>query len=439
MADSSIIVTEGSGKAVDTRTNAAGDHRQVVVLGNPTATDSVAEVQATDPSSSALGVVVREPNSTAIVAGLRDVRVQSIVDGTVSVNTVENITRVKNVVDGTLTTITGVDRVRNVVDGTLSVVTFIPAVQRVQNLVDGTLTTVTGVDRVRNVVDGTLTTVTGVDRIRNIVDGTISTVTSLGTATRVDRVMNLVDGTVSTVTFVPVVQRVQNLVDGTLTTVTNVTTVASVTNIANTVEISAPDGTFAVRFSPSTPNVAILSNAQPIGNSGVVGATTQRVVHAVDIVQSMNIMAIGTTNTLGVYLSATAGTLNVQLKPGAVLVNDSSTAGIFTVSGTTSTAGNNTLVAPSASYNFKVYAYSLQTTGLVSSAPRFTTGASAGATELWRPLINSVQASSAPIGANLAISPPGYIFATGVSTTLALYLDTGTLIHYSVSFIKESA
>lgn len=335
--------------------------------------------------------------------------------------------------------ITGdITRVRNVVDGTISTVTFVPVVQRVQN-----------------VVDGTLTTVTGVDRVRNIVDGTISTVTSLGTATRVDRVMNLIDGTLSTV---GAVTGITNSISVHILSTNG--TMAVFSRASGTVAVTAADGTFAVRFSPSTPNVAILSNAQPIGNSGVVGATTQRVVHAVDVAQSMNIVAIGTTNTLGVYLSATAGTINVSnvtsgtvaisAKDGTfavffspsrpvVLADNQHTSSIFTVSGTTSTAGNNTLVSPSASYNFKVFAYSLQTTGIVSSAPRFTTGASAGATELWRPLINSVQSSSAPVGANLAIPPPAFLFATGTNTTLSLYLDTGTLIHYSVSFIKESA
>lgn len=250
--------------------------------------------------------------------------------------------------------ITGdVTRVRNVVDGTISTVTFIAAVQRVQN-----------------VVDGTLTTVTGVDRVRNIVDGTISTVTSLGTATRVDRVMNLVDGTISTVAAVT---GITNSIAVHVLSTNG--TMAVFSQASGTVAVSAKDGTFAVYFSPAKPSVLADTNA---------------------------------------------------------------TGRIFTVSGTTSTAGNNTLVSPSASYNFKVFAYSIQTTGIVSSAPRFTTGASAGATELWRPLINSVQTASTPVGANLAVAPPGYIFHTGVSTTLSLYLDTGTLIHYSVSYIKES-
>lgn len=337
MADSSISVTEGSGKAVDTRTAASGDHRQVIVHGHPTATDSVAEVLGKDPDSNTEGLVVRDVHSSAIVAALNS-----------GVTISGDINRVRNVVDGTLSTVT---RVSNVVDGTLSVVTFIPVVQRVQNVNDGTLSTVTGVDRVRNIVDGTISTV--------------------GTVTRVDRVMNLVDGTISTVAAVT------NITNSIAVHVLSTNGTLQVQNLTTgTVAISAKDGTFAVYFSPSRP---------------------------------------------------------------AVLADNQHTSSIFTVSGTTSTAGNNQLVAPSAAYSFKVFAYSLQTTGIVSSAPRFTTGASAGATELWRPLINSVQTASTPIGANLAVAPPGFLFATGTSTTLSLYLDTGTLIHYSVSYIKESA
>lgn len=336
MADSNVAVTEGSGKNIDTRTNAGGDHRQVIVIGHESATDSVAAVQATDPSSSALGVVVREPNSTAIVSGLRDVRVQSIVDGTIS-------------------------------------------------LASGTdLDTITRVDRVHNLVDGTISTVS------NITTGNLNTVT------RVDRVMNVIDGTISTVTFVPTVQRVQNIVDGTLSVVT---TVGRVNHLI--------DGTVTV-----------------------TGITASAAVHI-----------LSTNGTMAVNIGTIAGSAAVYFSPSRpiVLADQQATASIFTVSGTTSTAGNNTLVSPSASYNFKVFAYSIQSTGLVSMAPRFSTGASAGATELWRPLITAVSTTSTPIGANLTVQPPGFIFATGTNVTLNLYLDTGSLVHYSVSYLKESA
>ena len=178
-------------------------------------------------------------------------------------------------------------------------------------------------------------------------------------------------------------------------------------------------------------NIVSVVTADP-GASSTAGGIVVRVAGSITV-QQINASA-------SVHIASTGGTLIVKLDPaGTAFVNAAHTASIFTVSGSTSTAGNNTLVAPSASYNFKVFAYSIATTGVVSITPRFTTGASAGATELWRPLITSASSSSAPVGANLAVAAPGFLFATGTNTTLSLYLDTGTLTHYSVSYIKESA
>lgn len=45
MADSQVIITQGSGTSIDTRTeNLYGNHRQVVVLGDPTENSGVATV-----------------------------------------------------------------------------------------------------------------------------------------------------------------------------------------------------------------------------------------------------------------------------------------------------------------------------------------------------------------------------------------------------------
>lgn len=45
MADSSVAITAGSGTNIDTRTESvAGDHRQVVVLGDPVQGPQVAKV-----------------------------------------------------------------------------------------------------------------------------------------------------------------------------------------------------------------------------------------------------------------------------------------------------------------------------------------------------------------------------------------------------------
>jgi len=302
------------------------DGRQVVVLGDPTSKGRVAGVRFADPTSSDGGVIVRDPNTTAIVSGLRDVRVQSIVDGSISI---ENITRVRNVIDGTLSTVSRVDRVFNLVDGTLST---IPRVDRVFNIVDGTISSIPRVDRVFNIVDGTISTIPRVDRVFNLIDGTISTVT------RVDRVHNVVDGTISTITRV---DRVHNLVDGTISTL-------PVLNISAT---------------------AVLPRTASASTSAV-------------------------------------------------------------------SASGATIVSPESGRVIKVFAFSLTTTAQVHLNARFTNGAGTGPTEFWRV---ALQAPSQGIaGANLAVTPPSYIFATAAGNTLSLLLDSASLVHYSVGYFKES-
>ncbi len=190
-----------------------------------------------------------------------------------------------------------------------------------------------------------------------------------------------------------------------------------------TVTSNAGTGTFTVKTDPSS--VIQVSNAPSITG----------------ITNSINVYLGGTGGTLGVRVGQVDGTVAVyfsQSRP-TVLADAQHTAGIFTASGTASSAGNNTVISPSASYNFKVFAYSISTTGIVSTAPRFTTGASAGATEKYRPIITAAATTSVPVGANLSVTPPGFLFETGTNSTLSLYLDSGTLFHYSVSYIKESA
>lgn len=145
-------------------------------------------------------------------------------------------------------------------------------------------------------------------------------------------------------------------------------------------------------------------------------------------------------HTLG-YLEDINSTVDVKIASGyTVFTNAAHTAGIFTVAGSVSGSypSGYTLVAPSANYSFKVFAYSIQTTGAVSTLARFTTGGAASPVDLWRALATASGVTGVQ-GANLAVPPPGYLFATGTSTTLALLFDSGSLVHYSVSFIKESA
>ena len=146
------------------------------------------------------------------------------------------------------------------------------------------------------------------------------------------------------------------------------------------------------------------------------------------------------TNSIAVHVLSTGGTLAVKIDPSYNVVNASSTILLpSVVSG--SFAGVSTLgtviVAPEAGRNIKVYAYSLSTTGIVPITPSFTNGAGAAPTEFWRVALQAISASNT--GANLSIMPPGYLFATGSNTTLALRLDSGTLVHFSVAYFKESA
>ena len=182
----------------------------------------------------------------------------------------------------------------------------------------------------------------------------------------------------------------------------------------------AAAGTFAVYFDPATPSVSL---------SGITN--------------SISVYLSGTAGTIAANVGKVDGTIAVFFSPAAPAVQNIANTIIIpqTVSGTVNTAGgsgSNTLKSPVASRNIKVYAYSLTTTAQVGITPRFTTGGSGGSTELWR---LALQAPSAPgiAGANLAVTPPGYLFAAGTGNTLALYLDSASLVHYSVAYFLESA
>lgn len=217
------------------------------------------------------------------------------------------------------------------------------------------------------------------------------------------------------------------------------------TSVGNTagVNIGKVDGTIQTTVGRIDDVVSVRMNtiAGTVGvNIGKVDGTIQTNVGKIDDIVA--IKAVATSGTFAVHLQSTGGTQIVKIASGdTVFVNAAHTAGIFTVSGSTSgvSASGVTLVAPSESYNFKIFAYQVQTTAITSTAIRFVNGAGAGQTEFWRPLVTAVETTSSPKGANLAVSPPGFIFATGTNTTLAIEGNAGALVHYSVSYIKESS
>lgn len=456
MADSSLPVTPGTGVNVDGRTEATnGDFRQVVVLGDPSVTDNVVPVVTADPgpSSTAPGLVMRLAGSATVVMG-----------GVVSANNSSTAVLAGGAVfTGTSDDCLLYNEIRISVFASHASATDGLSIQQSS---DNTNWDITDTYTIAATTGKTYS----VPRQARYIRVVYTNGATLQTSFRLSTILNRANARVSSQrpndAYTNETDLEQNQV---FPMVFNGSTWDRMRGTTSGLAISSVVGSVAVYFDRGNPSVAVSS--MPATTAVYIASTAGTIITKLD--PSSVIAGIG--SSIAVYLANTGGTLQVKLDPASVisgitstvnvkldtgsvlagitgsvgvyfsgskpivLADTQRTSSIFTVSGTTSTAGNNTLVSPSASYNFKVFAYSLQTTGVVSSAPRFTTGASAGATELWRPLITAVSTTSSPIGANLAVGSPSYIFATGTNTTLSLYLDTATLMHYSVSYLKESA
>lgn len=101
--------------------------------------------------------------------------------------------------------------------------------------------------------------------------------------------------------------------------------------------------------------------------------------------------------------------------------------------GSASSSGNNTLVA-AGSARLKVHAFSLSTTSTTAVTCIFQSGA--GGTELWRCVLQAP--TSVSTGANLAVTPPAWLFATASATLLNLNLSGAITVHWSVSYCDEA-
>ena len=227
--------------------------------------------------------------------------------------------------------------------------------------------------------------------------------------------------------------------------------------------IASPTGTQAVYFDQSNPNVKVnygsgtflvaFDRANPSVNVGTptvaaitatVGVYFDRANPSVTANAGTGTMTVAFDSSRGFLqgINTSVGVYFDRANPSVTIANFSAlaqTSSIFNASGSCSSAalGGNTIISPSANYSFKIFALQLTTTAQTGIYARFTNGASSTPTEYWR---YALQAPTQGIaGANLAINPPGYLFATGTSTTLALLLDSGSLVHYSVSYIKETA
>jgi hypothetical protein len=131
----------------------------------------------------------------------------------------------------------------------------------------------------------------------------------------------------------------------------------------------------------------------------------------------------------GVAAGAGATGVNVQR---VVQANDAGKT-LTSTGGSASASGNNTIVVAGTN-RLKVHAFSLSTTSTTAMTCIFQSGA--GGTELWRAVIQAPTGASA--GANLAVSPPAWLFATASATLLNLNLSSANAVHWSVSYVDEA-
>lgn len=224
------------------------------------------------------------------------------------------------------------------------------------------------------------------------------------------------------------------------------TTPGIVVRMAGSMSISQVNTTVTVGFDPGHELGSIKGINSTVGiyldsTKGTIGVSLKPGTIAVSLDPGHEIGSIkGITNTIAIHHLSTGGTLAIKIDPGYNVVNISNTLVIPIVSSGSyngvSVSGK-TVAGPTSSRVLKVYGIALTTTAQVGIVAKFTNGAGTSPTEFWR---YALQAPSQGIaGANLAVTPPGYLFATASGSTLSLVLDSASLVHYSVSYFEESA
>lgn len=140
--------------------------------------------------------------------------------------------------------------------------------------------------------------------------------------------------------------------------------------------------------------------------------------------------------------TATLGTVTTSLASTAVSISTAVTYSTImlvskTLTGSTgSVSTTNTSISVTPSGRVKVYAFSLTTTVTTSLICVFHSGSVANGLELWRVLLQAPSGASA--GANLAVAPPAFLFASRSGTAVSLSLSTAAIVHYSLSYYDEA-
>lgn len=388
MANDELSVFESTGVAanVDTRTEAGGDHRQVVVIGDPSATDGVAVVQASDPASNAEGVVVRDIHTSAIAARLA---------GTIGIY-----------VDSTKGTINVALK-----PGTIAVSLdpgyTLGAISGIGSSIQAHILSTAGTMAVNvGKTDGTVTIRTDPGYELGSIKGINSSIQAHILSTNGTMAVNI------------------GKTDGTITIRTDPGyELGSIKGINSSIQVHllSTGGTIHVRLADNSAGIIT-------DDTGFTPATDS----------GFPMFAMLDDTSTDTVNEGDAGIVRMT-NNRILMAHDDSTAEIFTVSGAATgvSVSGNTIISPSANAAFKIFAFSLTTTANTSTVAKFTNGAGTSPTEYWRVALCST--SGVTTGEALSVSPPSHLFATATSTTLSLVLDNGITTHYSVSYRKESA
>lgn len=197
---------------------------------------------------------------------------------------------------------------------------------------------------------------------------------------------------------------------------------------------------------PTTPVTGTFWQAtQPVSFTGSTDVATQTTLAALNTkVTAVNtgavVLSSGTVTTVSTVTNVSQnGGVAISLNGGAVdtgtrRVVQANGAGktILSAGGSASTSGDNTIVGAGTN-RLKVFAFSLSTLSNTAVTCIFKSGTG---TELWRVVLQA--GTSVSTGANLAVSPPAWLFATASATLLNLNLSTSQAVQWSVSYFDEA-
>lgn len=308
-----------------------------------------------------------------------------------------------------------------------------------------------------NVTVGTLTISSTASTITNAVGNPVN-VSLTNTVVTIESTGLNVTPTTTAATITNAVGNPVNVsLTSTLVTVDN--TIAANVTLTSTIvtaHISPSTTVVTVHISPSgsLATVSLTSTKVTVESAGLaVNATLTNTKVTVDNTVAVNATltstAVTVSNGAGVLnvnvATATLGTVtvsgSVSLSSTAVTVSNTPTVGAIqllskTLTGVTGSVSATWTSVFTPTNKAKIFAFSLTTTSASEVIVLICDGAFANAKEKWRATL--MAPSGANSGANLAVSPPGHLFATRSTSAVTISLSTAVLVHYSLSFYDEA-